>query len=151
MRFISKTRWLLALILLSLLPRNQVVSETELGLKNETRTAGKEAHRWGRDPFYRDRPKGNNALKNEAEQAEQQEVDFLLSAIIFKEGSSVAIINNQIVRAGDKLKVNKLQVDTLGVDKLETNVVVSRILPHSVFLREGKRTIVLKVKPFGRK
>ncbi len=128
----------MALAFLSLLPLNDVVSETQLGFGRDSRIEKKENNRWGRDPFYRNRAKGNNENENqnEAEEATTPTADFRLSAIIFREGNSVAIINDQIVRPGDKL----------GID-----IVVSRILPHKVFLRKGKRTIVLKVQAFGHK
>ncbi len=135
MKVFSKRIWLLPLIFLSLLPLNYVVSETQVDADMGPEIEQTENNRWGRDPFYRDRTRENNEGENNVEEQEDK-VDFLLSAIIFRDGKSVAIINDQIFRPGDKIG---------------TDVIVSRILPHKVFLREGTRTIVLQVKPFGSK
>lgn len=89
--------------------------------------------RWGRDPFYRDRVAKKIGGEESAEN--QNEEELSLSAIIFRDGKGVAIINEQILRKGDSIGGG----------------VISRILPDRVLLREGGEVIVLRVKPFGAK
>jgi hypothetical protein len=56
-----------------------------------------EALRWGRDPFVL--PDQGRVKKEK----EGHQDEFRLSAIIYREGNGVAIINDKIVRTGDVL------------------------------------------------
>jgi len=82
--------------------------------------------RWGRDPFFIDQA-------GRGEQAEGEGERLWVSAIIFRQGKAVAIINDQIVRRGE----------TIG------GGIVSDILPDRVILREGRRDIELRVDAFA--
>jgi hypothetical protein len=81
------------------------------------------APRWGRDPFSL----GKLETKNEDGGG-----TLSLSAIIFREGKGVAIVNDQIVRKGDSIG----------------GKVVGDILSDRVILRERGRIIELRVNPF---
>jgi hypothetical protein len=69
-------------------------SLSDLNLKSLQKK--EEALQWGRDPFVLpDRETGSGGAG---------EGEFRLSAIIYREGKGVAIINNRIVRTGDVLE-----------------------------------------------
>ncbi len=127
---------LLIIMLVSFFPMTGKANSLKTNQENPAQKILKENRRWGRDPFYRERPRVNNKQGYPSEmeiQETKEEIDFLLSAIIFKDGNGVAIINDRIVRRGDSLG---------------DGVVVKRILSNKVVLREGKRTVVLRVQPF---
>ncbi len=147
MKFLLIRCLALVLIFFSLLPlRSDAAPETQHNRPDiATQAEEKKNKRWGRDPFYRDRPTTNNELhviphtKVEVEAAIEEEepepkIDLSLSAIIFRDGDGVAIINDRIVRRGD----------IIGED-----FIVSQVLSNKVFLLKGKRTVVLQVQEFG--
>lgn len=80
---------------------------------------------WGRDPFLLPSTPKNGVPVN-------RENRFLLSAIIYKNGSGAAIINNQITRKGD-------QVGGMAVHDIQ---------PDRVILRSGSEVLELRVDPF---
>jgi len=140
MRISLKRGFILSFALLSVLPLSSdgAPGTEEHDLSSGLHTKQKKDHRWGRDPFYRERRKGTPEIQNEVQievEAEQEpEFDFFLSGIIFREGDGVAIINDQIVRRGDMIG---------------DGIIVSHIFSSKVFLQHGKRTLVLRVQPFG--
>jgi hypothetical protein len=101
-------------------PESALKSLIDLNLQTSPRSA---VPRWGRDPFI---------LNKIGAKKEQGEDKISLSAIIFREGKGVAIINDQIVRQGDQIG----------------GEVVSDILADRVILRGGGRVIELRVDPF---
>ncbi len=88
---------------------------------------------WGRDPFYRKRVKKSLETVAPFVEKRQEDFDLFLSAIIFREGIGVAIIDGKIVRLGD------------SVGK---GYVVSHILNDKVLLLKGDRVKMLQVQPF---
>ncbi|MFQ5598424.1 MAG: hypothetical protein ACE5GK_10285 [Nitrospiria bacterium] len=119
------------------------------GRRDASLLARKENLRWGRDPFYRERPPEKiriepKTAEEPAEVFEQETIDktpmssdhLFLSAIIFRGTSGSAIINDRIVRPGDTL---------------EEGIIVSDILSDQVVLLAGERWVVLRVRPFGKK
>ncbi|HLG22761.1 MAG TPA: hypothetical protein VI382_08085 [Candidatus Manganitrophaceae bacterium] len=81
--------------------------------------------RWGRDPFSLPPPSGG-------EPSIEGREPLSLSAIIYREGKGAAIINDQIVREGDRIE---------GLE-------VEQVFSDRVFLREGSRVKELKVRQF---
>jgi len=93
----------------------------------QKKEAGKEAIQdWGRDPFLLpSAPK--NGLPVDRDKR------FSLSAIIYRDGSGAAIINNQIARRGDEIG---------GME-------VHDIQPDRVILENGSEVLELRVDPFS--
>ena len=84
--------------------------------------------RWGRDPFFLAGVRAQKPRETEAQ-------PLAVSAIIFRPGRAVAIINDRIVRTGEAVDGRR----------------VSEILPDRVILREGGRMIELRVNRFEAK
>ncbi len=137
MKIVAKIGIVLCLVFLDLFPvHGEPLQENKVLPILDSTSEPQVKPRWGRDPFYRNRPKANTGIRGGAvaETEEGPKIEFLLSAIIFQDGVGMAIINDRIVRRGDV--VGK-------------GVVVSRVFRNKVFLQKGKQRVVLQVKPFG--
>lgn len=150
MIFIWRIVFLIYMIILGISPAfGDAFKAGNRGQNRVGNSEQKERSRWGRDPFYRERrtrifgTERNTAGKRSGEKEEPEQRDeepgkshnLSLSAIIFRDGVGVAIINDRIVRMGDAI---------------EKGVKVSDILTDRVVLLEGERLVVLRVRPFGR-
>lgn len=89
------------------------------------------SERWGRDPFNHPKPA---AIPTEASggPSARSGLELTLSAIIYGEGRGLAIINNQILRVGDRVG----------------NKEVVEIKPDRVILRDEAGDEDLRVKSF---
>lgn len=137
MNLFVKTGLILCLICVVFIPAyGESLQENRGKPRLESSSEPKALTRWGRDPFYRNRPKANTGIRGGAveEPEDTANAKFFLSAIIFQEGVGMAIINGRIVGLGDRLG---------------QGMVVSRILSNKVFLQKGKQRVELQVKPFG--
>jgi|SRR5579884_139996 len=88
------------------------------------------ATEWGRDPFVlpvrHTEPAAVKSVENESGKS------FSLSAIIYRNGEGAAIINHRILRLGDRIE----------------GMMVQEILSDRVILKEGSKTMELKVEQF---
>jgi hypothetical protein len=85
----------------------------------------KSANDWGRDPFLLPAVPKKRLTSDRGKR-------FSLSAIIYKEGSGAAIINNQITRRGDQIG----------------GMAVHEIQPDRVILKNELEVLELRVDPF---
>jgi hypothetical protein len=90
------------------------------------------ASSWGRNPFFF--PRGDSRSSLIAETT-YDAGELQLSAILYHEGGSVAIINHRIVRQGDLIGGRK----------------VASILEDRVIIQDLNGMTVLKLDPFGAK
>ena len=91
-------------LLLLLIPDHQVFAQSLSGLDTRWLEERDRSSKWGRDPFHIpqekvDIPKGKE---------EDLGPKLSLSAIIYRDGSGIAIINNKIMRVGDVIEKMEL-------------------------------------------
>ncbi|MEK7872111.1 MAG: hypothetical protein AAB244_07005 [Nitrospirota bacterium] len=104
----QKKKWKLGLFLsvflVLLVPDYQIFAQSLSGLDTRWLEERDRFSKWGRDPFHIpqekvDIPKGKE---------EDLGLKLSLSAIIYRDGSGIAIINNKIMRVGDVIEKMEL-------------------------------------------
>jgi len=127
----SRIRAIGLILAFALLLTHLAYSGPSAGADLNSVTARPDDARWGRDPFYRERVAG---IEETVVVAPSIPAKLFLSAIIFREGIGVAIIDGRIVRQGDSIG---------------KGFVVSEILTDKVFLLKGEQIRMLEVQAFG--
>lgn len=95
-------RFILVLVFLTVGPawRGPVSAQSLSEINTQWLERQENALQWGRDPFSLPGPSTGSAISTEG--------DFHLSAIIYREGRGVAIINNKILRKGDMIEGRRI-------------------------------------------
>ncbi len=96
-------------------------------LKKQELTKTTYLEKWGRDPFYKQVNKRIIKKRNK-----KKRVRFILQAVSMKQNSSIAIINDKIVKVNDII----------------SGYTVKKIEKKRAILSDGNKTIILKLATF---
>lgn len=121
--------YLILPLMLLIMPALSVFAQSLSGVDLKWLEERERLSKWGRDPFLAPQEKQYGSRAKE----EIPEAPLALSAIIYREGRGIAIINNKIMRVGDIL------------DKME----LVRIMEDRVILKGPKGEEELKVNKFA--
>lgn len=120
---------LVVLLIIVIIPTFSIFSQSLSGIDLKWLEKRERSLKWGRDPFLM--PQGGPDGQQIKE--ESPETPLALSAIIYREGRGIAIINNKIMRVGDIM------------DKIE----LIRIMEDRVILKGPRGEEELKVNKFA--